>query len=169
MPSSSRTRELLIALFLLGALLFAPPLLIIFNKPTRILGIPSLYLYLFAVWAASSCWWPLAVERWHAEADDDEAGPEMPQGDPRPSAGGAELMLSGPIIISVALLYLCLLFAIAYYGDKRADQGRSLIANPDHLRPVHRRLLHVLDVLRLGRPGRVHAASASCRSISARR
>ena len=39
-------------------------------------------------------------------------------------------MLSGPIIITVALLYLCLLFAIAYYGDKRADQGRSLIANP---------------------------------------
>jgi Na+/proline symporter/nitrogen-specific signal transduction histidine kinase len=39
-------------------------------------------------------------------------------------------MLSGPIIISVALLYLCLLFAIAYYGDKRADKGRSLIANP---------------------------------------
>jgi Na+/proline symporter/signal transduction histidine kinase len=39
-------------------------------------------------------------------------------------------MLSGPIIITVAFLYLGLLFAIAYYGDKRADQGRSLIANP---------------------------------------
>ena len=39
-------------------------------------------------------------------------------------------MLSGPVIIIVAFLYLCLLFAIAYYGDKRADQGRSLIANP---------------------------------------
>ena len=39
-------------------------------------------------------------------------------------------MLSGPVIITVSLLYLCLLFAIAYYGDKRADQGRSLIANP---------------------------------------
>jgi Na+/proline symporter/nitrogen-specific signal transduction histidine kinase len=39
-------------------------------------------------------------------------------------------MLSGPLIITVAFLYLCLLFAIAYYGDKRADQGRSLIANP---------------------------------------
>ena len=50
MPSSSRTRELLIALFLLGALLFAPPLLIIFNSPTRFLGVPSLYFYLFTVW-----------------------------------------------------------------------------------------------------------------------
>jgi len=39
-------------------------------------------------------------------------------------------MLSGPVIITVAFLYLGLLFAIAYYGDKRADQGRSLIANP---------------------------------------
>ena len=39
-------------------------------------------------------------------------------------------MLSGWIIISISFLYLSLLFAIAYYGDKRADQGRSLIANP---------------------------------------
>jgi len=39
-------------------------------------------------------------------------------------------MLSGWIIISVSFIYLSLLFAIAYYGDKRADQGRSLIANP---------------------------------------
>ena len=39
-------------------------------------------------------------------------------------------MLSGPVIITVAFLYLGLLFAIAYYGDRRADQGRSLIANP---------------------------------------
>jgi Na+/proline symporter/nitrogen-specific signal transduction histidine kinase len=37
-------------------------------------------------------------------------------------------MLSGPVIILVALLYLSLLFAIAYYGDKRADAGRSIIA-----------------------------------------
>ena len=32
MQAPSRTRELLVALFLLGALLLAPPLLIIFNK-----------------------------------------------------------------------------------------------------------------------------------------
>jgi hypothetical protein len=50
MQAPSRTRELLVALFLLGALLLAPPLLIIFNKATRILGIPTLYLYLFVVW-----------------------------------------------------------------------------------------------------------------------
>ena len=39
-------------------------------------------------------------------------------------------MLSGPVIISVAFLYLCLLFAIAYYVDRRAAEGRSLIGNP---------------------------------------
>ncbi len=39
-------------------------------------------------------------------------------------------MNGGPAIIVAALAYLGLLFAIAYYGDRRADQGRSLIANP---------------------------------------
>ena len=39
-------------------------------------------------------------------------------------------MLSAWVILLVSLSYLCLLFAIAYYGDKRADEGRSLIANP---------------------------------------
>ena len=39
-------------------------------------------------------------------------------------------MLSGPVIILASLLYLGLLFAIARYGDKRADAGRSIIATP---------------------------------------
>jgi Na+/proline symporter/nitrogen-specific signal transduction histidine kinase len=39
-------------------------------------------------------------------------------------------MLNAWSILLVSLAYLCLLFAIAYYGDKRADAGRSLIANP---------------------------------------
>jgi len=39
-------------------------------------------------------------------------------------------MLQSWAIIPVSLAYLALLFAIAYYGDKRADQGRSIIANP---------------------------------------
>ncbi len=33
-------------------------------------------------------------------------------------------------IVVVALLYLGLLFAVAYLGDRRAERGRSLIANP---------------------------------------
>ncbi len=39
-------------------------------------------------------------------------------------------MLQSWVIIPIALAYLGTLFAIAYYGDKRADQGRSIIANP---------------------------------------
>jgi Na+/proline symporter/nitrogen-specific signal transduction histidine kinase len=39
-------------------------------------------------------------------------------------------MLESWVIIPVALAYLGALFAIAYYGDHRADQGRSIIANP---------------------------------------
>ncbi len=39
-------------------------------------------------------------------------------------------MFEGWLVLLVALSYLSLLFAIAYYGDKRADRGRSLIGNP---------------------------------------
>jgi Na+/proline symporter/signal transduction histidine kinase len=39
-------------------------------------------------------------------------------------------VLQGWVIILVSFGYLCLLFAVAYYGDRRADQGRSLAANP---------------------------------------
>jgi Na+/proline symporter/signal transduction histidine kinase len=39
-------------------------------------------------------------------------------------------VLQAWIIASVSFTYLGVLFAIAYYGDKRADAGRSIIANP---------------------------------------
>ena len=39
-------------------------------------------------------------------------------------------MLQGPAIIFTSFAYLGLLFAIAYYADKRADAGRSIIASP---------------------------------------
>ena len=39
-------------------------------------------------------------------------------------------MLAGWFILLVAFAYLCLLFGIAYYGDKRADEKRSLANNP---------------------------------------
>jgi hypothetical protein len=48
----SRTQEQFLALFVLGALLFLPPILVIFSKPVRVLGIPVLYFYLFLAWAA---------------------------------------------------------------------------------------------------------------------
>jgi Na+/proline symporter/nitrogen-specific signal transduction histidine kinase len=39
-------------------------------------------------------------------------------------------MLQSWVIIPVALAYIGILFAIARFGDRRADQGRSIIANP---------------------------------------
>ena len=39
-------------------------------------------------------------------------------------------MLAPPLIIVAALIYLSLLFAIAFYGDRRAMAGRSLVRNP---------------------------------------
>ena len=40
----------LVALFLLGFLLFNYPLLVLFNKPTTLFGVPLLYAYLFSAW-----------------------------------------------------------------------------------------------------------------------
>ncbi|MEO7160684.1 MAG: sensor histidine kinase [Polaromonas sp.] len=39
-------------------------------------------------------------------------------------------MLSPAVVIGASFAYLLLLFAVAYYGDRRAAQGRSIIANP---------------------------------------
>jgi len=39
-------------------------------------------------------------------------------------------VLQGHVIVLVAFAYLGVLFGIAYYADKRADAGRSVIANP---------------------------------------
>ncbi|HTP96388.1 MAG TPA: histidine kinase dimerization/phospho-acceptor domain-containing protein, partial [Burkholderiales bacterium] len=39
-------------------------------------------------------------------------------------------MLQGWVILLASLAYLGILFGIAYYGDHRADTGRSIIANP---------------------------------------
>ena len=39
-------------------------------------------------------------------------------------------MLKTETILLVSFGYIGLLFAIAYWGDKRADAGRSIISNP---------------------------------------
>ena len=44
--------ERLVLLFILGALLINFPVLAIFNRATTLGGIPTLYVYLFGVWAA---------------------------------------------------------------------------------------------------------------------
>ena len=39
-------------------------------------------------------------------------------------------MLSTELVIAASFGYLLLLFAIASWGDRRAQQGRSIIASP---------------------------------------
>ncbi|MCB0284042.1 MAG: GHKL domain-containing protein [Calditrichae bacterium] len=39
-------------------------------------------------------------------------------------------MLQEWLILAVSFIYISILFFIAYYGDKRADEGRSIISNP---------------------------------------
>ena len=53
----------LVALFLLGVLLFNYPILALFNIPGTWLGIPLLYLHLFAAWAALIALMAWVVER----------------------------------------------------------------------------------------------------------
>src|SRR5690606_11893143 len=38
-------------------------------------------------------------------------------------------MLPGWLIVAASFSYLLVLFAVAYFGDRRADQGRSIISN----------------------------------------
>lgn len=50
MKRTNVRNERLVALFLLGMLLFNYPFLATFNAPLLLLGLPALYLYLFAAW-----------------------------------------------------------------------------------------------------------------------
>ena len=46
-----KSKDLLVALFALGLVLLSWPFLIVMNRPVAVLGVPSMVLYLFAVWA----------------------------------------------------------------------------------------------------------------------
>jgi hypothetical protein len=51
MAKPSRAGPRLLALFLLGCLLFNYPLVALFNARATVAGIPMLYAYLFTAWA----------------------------------------------------------------------------------------------------------------------
>jgi hypothetical protein len=53
----------LVALFLLGCLLFSYPLLSIFSQDSMLWGIPILYLYIFIAWGAFIGLMALIIER----------------------------------------------------------------------------------------------------------
>lgn len=71
MDRASLVRARLIALLALGTVLLLPPLLVVFNRPVRVLGIPALYLYIFAAWALIIA---LAAAISRRISSDDQAG-----------------------------------------------------------------------------------------------
>ena len=63
MVKSSRRAPRLVALFLLGCLLFNYPLLVLFNVRASVLGIPLPYAYLFSAWILVIVLAALVMER----------------------------------------------------------------------------------------------------------
>ena len=51
MPDTEAKGQRLIALFILGCLLFNYPVLSLFNVAAEAFGVPVLYAYIFAAWA----------------------------------------------------------------------------------------------------------------------
>jgi len=58
--------ERLVALSVLGFLLFNYPLLALFNRPGTVFGIPILYAYIFAVWCLLIAAIAFVAEKRHA-------------------------------------------------------------------------------------------------------
>ena len=59
----SDTTERLIALFLLGLLLFNYPVLAVFNRAAEVAGVPLVYVYIFAAWAGFIALLAVLVDR----------------------------------------------------------------------------------------------------------
>ena len=62
MQRSEAKGQRLIALFVLGCLLFNYPVLSLFNVPAEAFGVPVLYAYIFAAWALLVALMALAAE-----------------------------------------------------------------------------------------------------------
>jgi hypothetical protein len=63
MSRSSITGQRLVAVFLLGCVLLNYPILFLFNRPSAILGIPLLYLYIFGAWSFLIALMAYVIER----------------------------------------------------------------------------------------------------------
>ena len=62
MQEHERKGQRLIALFILGCLLFNYPVLSLFNVAPAVFGVPVLYAYIFVAWALLVALMALAVE-----------------------------------------------------------------------------------------------------------
>ncbi len=123
---------------------------------------------MFGVWAAadrcSPGGWRAGWPRPRGRAA--EARPAA--GSPGPAAG--RLMLSANLVLATALLYVALLFGVAFLRrPARAPGPPGLAAVAGHLHAVDLDLLHLLDLLRRGRLGRAQRAGVRDHLPRARR
>lgn len=72
MNEQELTGQKTVAVFLVAVVALSPLFLAIFSRPAFILGIPQLYLYLFAVWALVIL--AIGVNVFRVESDVGEAG-----------------------------------------------------------------------------------------------
>ena len=63
LPQPHQRNDRLIALFLLGAVLFMPPLLQVFGSGASVFGCPLLFVYIFTTWAILVALIAIDVER----------------------------------------------------------------------------------------------------------
>jgi len=63
MAEQEKRAPRLVALCMLGCLLFNYPILALFNVPAAVFGVPILYVYIFTAWALLIALMALAVER----------------------------------------------------------------------------------------------------------
>ena len=63
MDTRQATAQRLVALCLLGFLLFNYPVLALFNQGVLVLGVPLVYAYIFAAWAGLIALFALVVRR----------------------------------------------------------------------------------------------------------
>jgi hypothetical protein len=57
------TGQRLVAIFLIGCVLFNYPLLYLFNAPTAVFGVPLLYVYVFLAWLLLIALMAYVIER----------------------------------------------------------------------------------------------------------
>ena len=88
-----QSKEALIILFIIGALILNYPFLHLFNQPWTLFGIPLLYLYLYLVWFVMIVLLIVIVERSAIEPPSEPEPP--PHISPDPASPNSEQTHSG--------------------------------------------------------------------------
>ena len=126
--------ERLIAIFFLGAFLFNPLCMRLFDRGagSTVFGVPLFFFYLFGGWTLLIVLLAGAIEGPGGRESNDAANAgRVRRGRQRAQTmTGHAGMLPAWLIVFTSVGYVSLLFGIAYYGDRRAVQGKTLVANP---------------------------------------